>query len=173
MPGLTQSYTANIQHKAIRQQKWDSILSSRTYLVRISNVDSVTTTAWSSNCAGSCCRTEKSRQCRFTGLHTIRWGGQPNTVEAGIGSLKVSTVRIPGEILSKGNSLRYWTSPNSGQTGEEENTRKITVKKLLIMMMMMWWQRWIYLLLWDLLKKIKYFDLFYLFLNLPSSAYSL
>jgi hypothetical protein len=124
------------------------------HLARISNVDSVTTTAGRSNCAGFCCRTENSWQCRFTGLHTIRSGGQPNNVEAGIQTLKVSKVRIPEEISSEGNSLRYWTSASSGQEEEEENTRKITIKKLLgMMMMMMWWR--IYLLLWALLKKIK------------------
>jgi hypothetical protein len=108
------------------------------YLVRISSVESVTTTAGRSNCAASCCRTEKSRQCLFTGLHTTRSVGQRNTVEAAIETLRVSEVRIPGDtILRKGNSLRYRTSANSGQKGEEKNTVKITIKKLLMMMMMM------------------------------------
>ena len=150
------------------------------YSVRISNVHSVTTTAGRSNCAGSCCSTQKSRQCLFTGLHTIRSGGKPNTVKAGTETLKVRKFRILGEIPSKGNSLRYWTSANSGPKGEEKNTGNITVKKsllllllLLMLMMMMWWRRWIYLLLWDLVKKIKYFVLFYLFLYRSPSAYSL
>lgn len=68
------------------------------YSVRISNVHSVTTTAGRSNCAGSCYRTQKSKQCLFTGLHTIRSGGQPNSVEAGIETVKVSKIPILGEI---------------------------------------------------------------------------